>query len=332
MLKPVTLQSTVSKAVAVEPVTDVAGALALARRWGAELGTPGGGDTRALWEHLATVAADDLGAARAIEPHLDAIAILEQAGAARPAGTWGVFAAEGGPPLRALREGDRWILDGTKPWCSLADRLDSALVTALRDDGERQLFAVDLRQTGVTAHNEEWVARGLTEIPSGSVDFERVEATPVGDPGWYLARPGFAWGGIGVAACWYGGAVGIARDLFAAQRRRTDEIAQLHLGAVDAALVASRLALADAAERIDGGTATGGDGKLLAKRVRAVVAAACEATLIHSAHALGPAPQARDAAHAKRVADLELYILQHHAEHDLASLGRGVLEGDDAPW
>jgi hypothetical protein len=332
MLKPVPLHSTASIEVAVDPVEDVSGALALAAQWGARLGTPGSGSTRDLWEHLATIAADDLGAARAIEPHLDAVAILKQAGAHPPTGAWGVFAAEGGPPLRALRDGEGWVLEGTKPWCSLADRLNAALVTALRDDGERQLFAVQLRQRSVHAHDGEWVARGLSEIPSGSVDFKRTKATPVGDAGWYLTRPGFAWGGIGVAACWYGGAVGIARDLFAAQRVRSDDISQFHLGAVDVALEAARVALADAAARIDGGWAVGSAGKILAKRVRAIVVGACETTLLHSAHALGPAPLARDAAHAKRVADLELYIRQHHAEHDLASLGRSLLDGGDAPW
>ena len=39
-------------------------------------------------------------------------------------------------------------------------------------------------------------------------------------------------------------------------------------------------------------------------------------------HALGPAPLAFDADHAARVADLEIYLRQHHAERDVAALGR----------
>lgn len=42
-------------------------------------------------------------------------------------------------------------------------------------------------------------------------------------------------------------------------------------------------------------------------------------------HALGPAPLAFDEDHARRVADLELYVRQHHAERDLAQLGSAVL-------
>jgi hypothetical protein len=42
-------------------------------------------------------------------------------------------------------------------------------------------------------------------------------------------------------------------------------------------------------------------------------------------HALGPAPLAFDEDHARRVADLELYLRQHHAERDLARLGEATL-------
>jgi hypothetical protein len=38
-------------------------------------------------------------------------------------------------------------------------------------------------------------------------------AQAVGPAGWYLARPGFAWGGIGVAACWHGSARGLQTAL-----------------------------------------------------------------------------------------------------------------------
>ena len=65
--------------------------------------------------------------------------------------------------------------------------------------------------------------------------------------------------------------------------------------------------------------------------MRATVARACEETLARAGHALGPAPLALDAAHAKRVADLQLYVRQHHAERDLASLGETLAAGP-APW
>ena len=55
--------------------------------------------------------------------------------------------------------------------------------------------------------------------------------------------------------------------------------------------------------------------------MRAVVEAAVESAVRRTGRALGPGPQARDAAHAQRVADLEIYVRQSHAERDLATLG-----------
>jgi hypothetical protein len=65
--------------------------------------------------------------------------------------------------------------------------------------------------------------------------------------------------------------------------------------------------------------------------VRAVVAGAAERAIRQVGHALGPAPLAFDEEHARRVADLELYVRQHHAERDLARLGAAITaRGQDA--
>ncbi|WP_051478905.1 acyl-CoA dehydrogenase, partial [Arthrobacter sp. H5] len=218
---------------------------------------PGQGSTLRLWETLATIAAADLTVARTAEPHLDALAILAQAGIPAPKGTWGVFAAEGpGARLTATNDDVAWRLDGRKPWCSLASRLDHAVVTAHVGDNERRAFTVDLRQDGVDAVPGTWASRGLSAVDSGAVDFEKAAAQPVGDNNWYLSRDGFAWGGIGVAACWYGGTVGVARRLFfAAAARKPDQIALMHLGHVDAWLFQARTALVEAAALVDSGDA-----------------------------------------------------------------------------
>jgi hypothetical protein len=322
--------------LAENPPVDVPSALETARAWGARAHSPATGSTRELWEALATVAAHDLGVARAIEPHLDALAILEQAGEASADldRTWGVFAAEGGDdPLVATELPDgRWTLTGTKPWCSLAAQLSDALVSAHIAGGDRRLFAVSLTATGVRADEGGWHARGLAEIASGPVHFDSATARPVGDAGWYLSRPGFAWGGIGVAACWFGGAVGVARAVFAkAARGGAGPFLLMHLGAIDELVESSRRALAEAAAVLDAGEATGETGGLLASRVRATVARAAEEIIDRAGHALGPAPLALDEEYAKRVADLQLYLRQHHAERDQAAHG-AALQAGDAPW
>lgn len=315
---------------------DVPAALELALDLGRQLPQPGSGDTTRLWSALATVAAADLTVARVLEPHLDAVAILAQAGHLPEPGTWGVFAAEGpGEPLRATPGPTDHVLDGRKHWCSLAGVLDHALVSA-REGEERRLFAVDLTAPGVRPVRGTWVARGLSDVDSGPVDFEEARAHAVGEAGWYLERPGFAWGGIGVAAVWYGGAVGIARRLLAAAGSRPpDQVALMHLGAVDVQLHAARWALAQAAVAVDAGEVTGAAGWRTALRVREVVALAAEDVLGRAAHALGPGPLATDEDHARRVADLGLYLRQWHAERDQAALGRELVDLDPragSPW
>lgn len=318
---------------AAEAAGDVDAALALAVEVGDALPRPGTGRTAHLWSSLATLAAADLTVARVLEPHLDAVAILDQAGVPVERGTWGVFAAEGpGEPLRATPDGKAHRLDGRKHWCSLGAVLDHALVSAWVGEG-RRLFAVDLQARGVGAVADTWVSRGLAAVDSGPIDFDGAVATPVGPPGWYLERPGFAWGGLGVAAVWFGGAVGVARRMLAsASSRPPDQVALMHLGAVDAALHAARCALADAAASLDSGALIGQAGSVAALRVREVVSLGAEDVLRRSAHGLGPGPLATDEEHARRVADLEVYLRQWHAERDQAALGSAIVDAEPAAW
>lgn len=311
-------------------------------RWAVELGDvtplPGGGATSTRWELLASVAAQDLTVARALEPHLDAVAILAEDGTSpAPCSSWGVWAAEGPDGRLSAREDDAtgWTLDGRKPWCSLAGTVSHGLVTAWVDGQERRLFAVELADQGITVEDGIWAPAGLTRIVTTPVTMVGVPAKPIGATGWYLRRDGFWWGGMGVAAVWYGGSVGLARRLAAETlSRKPDQVAMMHLGEVDSALAAARAALSDAATEIDAGRATGRDAALLGARVRHVVAASTEAVSRHVAHALGPGPLSQEPEHVARVADLALYVRQHHGERDAAGLGHLLLTDGDGnlPW
>lgn len=322
---------------------DVVGeALAMAAAWGPRLPRQGQGRTAERWSALATLGAVDLTVARAVEPHLDALTILAEAQIhaqdASAAATWGVYAAESPKSrLTAVRAGGAWVLDGHKPWCSLAGRVSHALVTAWVDESARRLFAVDLGSRGVrpTEADGAWVSHGLPQISSCGVDFERVEGDPVGEPGWYLTRPGFAWGGVGVAAVWYGGAVAVARRVFHhVAQRPPDQIARLQLGRLDLALSASREALGAAATAADSAQDETGSSALEAVRARSLVAQTVETVIQVADHAMGPAPLAQEAEHAQRISDLRLYVRQHHAERDVVDLGDRVLRStrNCAPW
>jgi alkylation response protein AidB-like acyl-CoA dehydrogenase len=323
-------------------------ALEVARRAASVAPAPARGETAARWELLAGLGAVDLSVARLVEAHLDALAICCEAGEpglvngdlqpgavdriARCTPVWGVFAAQSpGTSLDAVQTPGGWRLSGAKPWCSAAAALDRALVTADTVDGS-QLFAVDLKVRGVAVPEGEWHARGLVEVVSGPIVMHDVPGVPVGRPKWYVERDGMSWGGMGVAACWYGGAVAVARKLLsAAGERAPDDVALVHLGALDTVLDLARCRLAWAAAEVDRGAADGVAGRLAAYRVRAAVARCVDEVLTRVGHGLGPGPLAMDEDHARRVADLQLYVRQHHAERDERALGRLLWEFGP-PW
>lgn len=337
---------------AQQAVGDVPALLDLAKAAADAAPNPGEGRTAFLWELLASVTAVDVAAGRALEPHLDASAILAQAAGLAAAegrdlpefggihfeGAWGVFAAEApGIRLDAKEADGCFLLHGSKPWCSLAAQLDHAVLTAQVEGSGRAAFAVDLHAQGVSFADPEWTSRGLREIPSGTVHFDAVPALPLGGPGWYYRRPGFAWGGMGVAACWLGGAVAVARgfheSLVAAADggREPDQIALAHLGEIDRSLAALTGYLARTAARIDAGELSDTGAWSEALRVRGNVAAAVERIQTLVSQNLGPGPLAFDEGYGKRMADLSLYIRQHHAMRDDAQLGALTLQGDH-PW
>ncbi|RMB58909.1 acyl-CoA/acyl-ACP dehydrogenase [Tessaracoccus antarcticus] len=320
---------------------DPGAALRLAPEVAGVLPLPGSGRTRVLWEGLADLGSVDLTVARTLEPHLDAMAILDQAAGTSqpppvtpPGSTWGVFAAEGpGARLEAHGPSDEPQLRGRKPWCSLAGVLSHALVSAWTGADQRQLFAVDLRHPGVRHVEAPWVARGLSAVTSGAIDFDGVPAHPVGPAGWYLERPGFAWGGIGVAAVWWGGAAGLVQTMReAATRRPPDQVGRMLLGQADAALHAAAAVLEQAATAVDAGVLQGGHAWPRTLRVRHVVHEACELSLRAAAHALGPGPLTADEDHARRVSDLEVYLRQHRAQRDAVTIGDGLIDGMGATW
>jgi alkylation response protein AidB-like acyl-CoA dehydrogenase len=300
------------------------------RRWLSagrlNLPLPGSGDTAERWRRLAAMAQEDIVAARIAEAHVDAVAILDELGGKPPRvdELWGVWAAESQDASLTATVGAAVTLSGTKPWCSAAGYCSHALVTARVPGGERGLFAVAVVAPAVRALPSTWRNAGMAESDTRSVQFTNAPAVTIGSPGDYLTRPGFWHGAVGVAACWLGGARAVAEPLYQRAKSVTpDEHSLAHLGAVDAALAAAEATLADVAARFDADPFDrAGRAQLLARRGRAVVEHAVDEAIIRTGRALGPVPLCQDGRHARRVADLTIYVRQSHAERDLADLGR----------
>jgi alkylation response protein AidB-like acyl-CoA dehydrogenase len=233
--------------------------------------------------------------------------------------------------MRASWPSDGWILRGRKRYASGARGLDRALVTATTAEGGR-LFDLDLRLPGVRPIDGTWSAVGMAATESLEVELGDVsvsEAAAVGRPGFYLERPGFWHGAVGVAACWYGGALGAYRMVHRqlARATKTTESQLAHLGAIAAVIAAMKSALDAAALAIDADPSDAErQGEVRALVTRQVIEQGCQEVLLRVGRAGGTSPLVFDRAHAKRAADLPVYLRQHHAEADLATLGRRILE------
>lgn len=289
-------------------------------------------DHRRRWRYLHAIGADNLDLARLVEAHVDAATINAELGGppVESGQYWGVWAAD--PPTSSV-QGSRdghgaWHLAGTKPWCSGASVDTHALLTAHCPDGVR-LFAVTCGHELVEPGAPSWQGVGMAGSDTRNVVLHDAPATPVGGPGAYLNRAGFWYGAVSVAACWLGGAAGIAARLYRAQAAgKLDEHGRAHLGAVDAALAASRWALSAAADQPWHDQAAA---QRQALRVRAIVEDTVRAVIDRVGRALGPGPLATDAEHSRRIADLMTYVRQSHAERDLATLA-ALLDESNVDW
>lgn len=295
---------------------------------GLDLPFPGGGDTASRFEGLMALTRRDVALGRLVEAHADAVAILAEAGRpAEPGILYGVWAADfDGSRVVAERQGSGWRLDGTRAWCSGAGLLDAALVTTT--DGEHTLlFEVRVDHPGLAPDPTSWPVPALAATTTWTTTFAGVEVPDgclVGPPGFYTGRPGFWHGSVGVAAAWAGGALGVADAVLG---RPSDDTHRLvHAGAVHAATWTLRAVLAEAAREIDDDPDDrAGAGMVRALTVRHVVERAATTIIDRCGRALGASALAMDSAHARRVADLSLYLRQHHSEHDLALIGQHVL-------
>jgi alkylation response protein AidB-like acyl-CoA dehydrogenase len=293
---------------------------------------PGSGKTWCRFEVLAKWAAHDLSVGRLVEGHSDAIAILAEA-AKLPAtkhSTYGVWAARSpGTTTVAKRTSGGWRLSGSKAFCSGSSIIERALVTAETPDGYR-IFDVKVSEHVSNVHEDSWPAVGMADSLSHTLDFEGpiiADEYEVGGPGFFLNRPGFWFGAAGVAACWYGGAVGLVESLRKSISTDPNPHVEADLGHAIANIEAMRSLLHSTADAID---ADPTDVRALAHFralvVRQVIHDGSLDVLARVGSAGGARPLCLDPEQSRRAADLFVYLSQHHGGADAAELGRLALE------
>jgi len=301
-----------------------------------DLPAPGTGETWRRFEVLARWASIDLSVGRMSEGHVDALAILSEADmkpfeSTVSYGVWAARSRHGG--TTAVRVPGGWQLTGRKEFCSGSGIVDRALVTADTDDGSR-LFDIAVEENVVMVDHESWAAVGMADSVSETLDFGGPvirDAQVVGPADFYIQRPGFWFGSSGVAACWYGGAVGLVNHLAQSLAVEPNEHVFADLGVAISGLEAMRAVLKETADIIDGDpTDANGQARYRAQVTRQVVHDAAIEVLARVAAAGGARPLCHDMDQARRSADLFVYLTQHHGGVDAATLGH--LARDRFPW
>ncbi len=289
---------------------------------------PGSGDTWRRFETLASWSSRDLSVGRLVEGHADATAILSEAGM-EPVdegaiyGVWAARSRHGGTVAERVSGG--WRLTGSKEFCSGSGIIDRALVTADTEDGYR-IFDIALEKNVAAVHEDSWPAVGMSASVSETLEFagpEIPDAQVVGPPDFYTSRQGFWFGASGVAACWFGGAEGLARNLINSLPIEPNEHVLADLGLAVASLEAMREVLKSSANAIDADpTDAAGQSRYRALVARQFVHDAATEVLARVGSAGGARPLCHDATQSRRVADLYVYLSQHHGGIDAAALGR----------
>jgi alkylation response protein AidB-like acyl-CoA dehydrogenase len=282
-----------------------------------------------LVDVLLSIGRTDVPLSRLVEGHADAQRILHQAGAkAVPGALYGVWASRSQQTgVTATRSGTAYVLDGTLRFASGLGVIDRALLPVWPDPDHHVLLDLPVTGGGDTwvVDDAQWVTSAMEVSRSHTVAVRRhpVPLTArVGPDDFYLSRPQFFPGGVGVAACWLGGATRVGDLVRARLRDPVPPALQLRLGALRSRLAGGAALLVTAASRLN---ETEGDGPLsraISAEARWGVAEVVHDVLDQAHRIAGPAGLAYDRELTRAVHDLRLYVLQHNADADATSLAQ----------
>lgn len=290
-----------------------------------------------LVEGLLRVGVTDIPLGRLVEGHVDALRILGQAGVEpKPAARYGVWASRSaGTGVAATPTSTGYRLNGTIRFASGAGILDRALVPVWLDPETHLL--VDLAVADLPVDRSHWNTSAMRVSHSHTVvvaDLGVDAAEVVGEPGFYLGRPGFLPGGVGVAAVWAGGlsrVLGVTVAMLAG--RRVTEAQDARLGRARWQLIAALTAVRTAGTRLDelwperrNATTSAVIAGLVAES-RAVVAQAVTAALTEVRLLAGPAGLAFDPDLGHALDDLGLYAAQLNVDAEATRLGAALRSG-----
>lgn len=284
-----------------------------------------------LISELMAVGRTDVPLSRLAEGHVDALRICDQADhEVVPGALYGVWASRSqATGVRAKRVPGSLVLDGVIKFASGAGIIDRALVPVWVDDHTHVL--VDLSVADLPVDRSGWQSAAMVVSASHTVavqDLTIDACDQVGPDGFYLDRPAFFPGGVGVAAVWAGAAARVADTVHAWTSRGASSPAKdLRLGRIRIDLAVAAALVLQAAQTLDhllpDAAATVADHRALqelSSEARGGVADAVTRILAEARRLGGAAGLAFDAPLTHAIVDLDLYVLQQSADGDAAFL------------
>lgn len=301
------------------------------KKTGLALPLPGQGQTLLRWKMLMELGAFDLCVAKLAESHYDALAMLHEAGKVPKAGIYGVWASKfGGRFLegRFDKNSKKWIIAGEIAFASGVGLVDQALIPVMTSEGE-YLFEVPSSAFAITKSAEDfWQTPGMKNCETAWIEVavELSSDDLVGGQNFYLQRPGFWMGGIGVAACW----LGAAQNLFeiwqqkAVSMNREDPFEAAARCEIFVDLKAGAQLFAQAAKIIDDKTSTVDQIRTEAYVLRHYADRVANQLLERANRAMGPILMVGDSRYSRKALDLQIFTRQCHAEKDLIQISSAL--------
>ncbi|GAA2106931.1 acyl-CoA dehydrogenase family protein [Microlunatus panaciterrae] len=275
----------------------------------------------------------DLCLARLVEGHADGIRILQQADHPAQRGIYGVWASKSaGTGTQGTKINEGWRVKGELRFASGVDLIDRALVPMLvRSDPDRDSqLLVDIPADAVSADRTSWRTPAMDASRSFTVqvDLQVADRDTVGTAGFYLDRPGFAVGGLCVAAVWAGGARQLVDVVTTGLRAFSPTSHQLRrIGLMEQAAWQARTAVESALGRLPA-LDTAAAGRVIAM-ARTAVVSACETVLDEAPRVVGPGGLSSSPRLSRTLSDLAIYIRQQHVDAELVRLGGYALEAGE---
>ncbi len=318
-------------------------------------------NTHALWLMTKRLAAADLSLARCWEGHTNSLVLIDALGTDAQKSRWfdGVvrhgekWVAWSGEPqapkpgqakrfgTTVRREGDGWVVDGTKAFATSATGADWAilLVDTAGPGGARNstsnggsgvvMLACALADPSVSVDSSWWDPIGMRATVSHVVRFDQTyipDSQRIGEPGDYLRQrwqtafiPHYAASFLGAAEAAYQ----YALEYVTRQGKGADAYVQQRVGAMSVEVETGQLWLRHVAELWDAGRVM--EARMAGSRARHLVEHLALDIVNHCVRACGARCLVRPSPIERIQRDLLFYVRHDNDDHILATIGRSVL-------